>query len=88
MLERPNSFINLLANTLSKVVGIMGGTESKKNIILVLSDYKQSNPLNVSAREKEAIDLELAGSIRWESVDISPEERKSQIKKLIELTDS
>lgn len=50
-------------------------------MVLIITDIKRAETEeDIQGREEEAKDIELAGSFRWESVSITPEEKVQQLK--------
>jgi hypothetical protein len=77
ILERANSYMNLMNQTLASVFQNLGkGQDLNRSIILMITDWKAAPIKNVTCREDFALKtLGLGGCFRWESVTLTDEER-------------
>jgi hypothetical protein len=53
---------------------ILGGVTAKDSMILMITETHNVDEGNIQGCEEAAQAIELGGSLRWESVNISPEE--------------
>lgn len=79
LLEIATGHANCTNQTFQKAAKILGGVEAKDSMILIISNYKKAlqeegGEENVQGRIDEAKELELGGALRWESVNVTPEE--------------
>ena len=54
-------------------------------MILMITDIKKAEEDNILGRIQESKDIELGGFFRWESVNMSPEETRQQVKEFFDL---
>ena len=85
MLERATGVFNCTQQTFNKVGLILGGTQAKDSMILMITDIMNAEEENIQGRIDEAIMLQLGGYFRWESVKLSPEEIRQQTKDFFDL---
>ena len=90
ILERANSYINLMNQTLASVFQNLGiGQELNRSIILMITDWKAAPIKNVTGREDFALKtLGLGGCFRWESVTLTDEERAQQFRNFFALVET
>jgi hypothetical protein len=85
LLERATGFANFTNQTFQKAGKILGGIEAKDSMILMITDIKKAEEDNILGRIQESKDIELGGFFRWESVNMSPEETRQQVKEFFDL---
>ena len=80
LVERATGLANCTHQTFNKAGKILGGIEAKDSMILMITDIKKADEENIKGRIEVAQEIQLGGCFRWESVKLSPEEQRQQVK--------